>query len=157
MPCCSCKSTGKCVRCACSSAGRRCTDCYPARISCCLNPTKGRILSQPARKPPRAASLGSRASLTGACRPSLSPQTTSIAKSNSASARPPVSSVTQSWNSSCPQVRSSPVSANGLSSREVTSAPPAPAATHDSGETSTRQNNGWSTLDSAVVLDPTST
>ena len=47
MPCCSCKSAGTCVRCACATAGERCTDCYPSRASKCSNSASAASLSQP--------------------------------------------------------------------------------------------------------------
>ena len=37
MPCCSCKGEGTCVRCACTTSGRPCDDCYPARRNRCQN------------------------------------------------------------------------------------------------------------------------
>ena len=37
MPCCSCKSMGTCVRCACTTSGVPCDDCYPSRKNKCAN------------------------------------------------------------------------------------------------------------------------
>ena len=47
MPCCSCKSAGTCALCSCTTAGERCTDCYPSRASKCSNSTSAASLSQP--------------------------------------------------------------------------------------------------------------
>ena len=47
MPCCSCKSAGTCVLCSCTTAGERCTDCYPSRASKCSNSASAASLSQP--------------------------------------------------------------------------------------------------------------
>ena len=37
IPCCLCKGEGTCVRCACTTPGRPCDDCYPARRNRCQN------------------------------------------------------------------------------------------------------------------------
>ena len=53
--CCKCCQTGRCVRCSCVTAGRRCVGCYPSRSGSCSN------LNHPTNNPDLAnSSSGSR-------------------------------------------------------------------------------------------------